>query len=109
MALEKLATFQQLEQMLQDNDMVLLLKNSITCPVSHEAYRQYEKLADEINNEVIYYLNVQEARPLSTEIAEKFSVKHESPQVLLFKNGILAWHASHWDITYQNLKDQFRR
>ncbi|QOY33858.1 bacillithiol system redox-active protein YtxJ [Anaerobacillus isosaccharinicus] len=103
MALEKLSTIEELDQLLQEKDRVLFLKNSTTCPVSHEAFRQYEELANELE-ETIYYLNVQEARPFSNQIAEQFAVKHESPQALLFKNGKVTWHDSHWKITYKNLK-----
>jgi bacillithiol system protein YtxJ len=106
MSLEKLTSFQELEQLIKEKDKVLFLKNSTTCPVSHEAFRQYEKFADELE-ESIYYLNVQESRPFSNEIAERFAIKHESPQVLLFNNDNVAWHTSHWNITYKNLKEKF--
>ena len=39
------------------------------------------------------------------EIAEKFDIKHESPQVLLFNNGEAAWNASHWKITNRAIKN----
>lgn len=37
-------------------------------------------------------------RPLSAAIAEKFEVTHQSPQLLVFQNGILCAHDSHHDI-----------
>lgn len=107
MALEKIARFEELKQLLQEKETLFLLKNSTTCPISHEAFRQYEKFADE-QVEPSYYLNVQEAKIFSNEIAETFSVKHESPQILLFKNGSITWHTSHWNITYKNLKEQLK-
>lgn len=106
MPLQKLSTFEELTHFLEEKQTLFLLKNSTTCPISHEAFRQYEKLGNE-SPETIYYLNVQEARPFSNEIAETYQVKHESPQVLLFKNKAITWHTSHWDITYKNLKEQF--
>lgn len=105
MALQKLTSTQELTQLLEGNKTFLLLKNSITCPISHEAYKQFEKLANELEDEKMYYLNVQEARDLSSEIAEAFAIKHESPQALLFKNGKVTWHTSHWKITYKALKE----
>ena len=39
------------------------------------------------------------------EIAEKFEIKHESPQVLLFNNGKAVWNASHWKITNRAIKN----
>ncbi|MCT8137344.1 bacillithiol system redox-active protein YtxJ [Anaerobacillus sp. CMMVII] len=106
MALEKLTVIDELVKVIEEKDKVLFLKNSTTCPISHEAFRQYEKFANEME-ENMYYLNVQEARSFSNEIAERFNVKHESPQVLLFKNGEVTWHASHWEITTKKLKEQY--
>ncbi|KAB2338865.1 bacillithiol system redox-active protein YtxJ [Cytobacillus depressus] len=87
----------------QGSDQLLVLKHSSTCPISQVAYEEYESFANEHEQLPLYYLIVQEDRPLSNYIAETFKVKHESPQALLFKNGELAWHASHWDITYDSL------
>ncbi|OIJ18224.1 hypothetical protein BKP45_11605 [Anaerobacillus alkalidiazotrophicus] len=104
MALIKLTSFQELDQLLQEKNSLILLKNSITCPISHEALQEYNKFATE-QEESVYYLNVQEERAFSNEVAEKFAIKHESPQVLLFKNKNVIWHTSHWNITYKNLKE----
>ena len=65
------------------------------------------ELAEQLDGTTLYYLNVQEARPLSNAIAEQFQVKHESPQALLFVDGELKWHASHWTLTYDELKKQW--
>jgi bacillithiol system protein YtxJ len=105
MSLQKITTMQDLDLSLQQKNTVLLLKNSTTCPISHEAFNEFEKLANDLEGETLYYLNVQEARQLSNEIAERFSIKHESPQVLLIKDGVVLWDASHWKITYKTLKE----
>jgi bacillithiol system protein YtxJ len=88
---------------LKKEDKFFLLKHSLTCPISHAAYQEYEKYAKENENVSAYYLAVQEARPLSNEIAEKFEIKHESPQAILIKNGDAIWNASHWKITNRSL------
>jgi bacillithiol system protein YtxJ len=82
---------------------VVILKNSTTCPVSHEAFKEYQKFASENEEEVFYYLNVQDARPLSNLIAEQSGVKHESPQVLIIEGNTVLWHDSHWNITRNKL------
>jgi bacillithiol system protein YtxJ len=56
----------------------------------------------------LYYLHVQEARALSNYIAETYSIKHESPQALLFKDGKVVWDASHWKITYASLQENVK-
>lgn len=46
---------------------------------------------------------VQEARDLSNKVASLTGVTHQSPQVLLIKDGKCVWNASHHDITAQKL------
>ncbi|WNS74629.1 bacillithiol system redox-active protein YtxJ [Bacillus sp. DTU_2020_1000418_1_SI_GHA_SEK_038] len=96
------------EQNLQAAEQFIVLKHSSTCPISQAAYEEYESFASEHENLPIYYLIVQEDRSLSNQIAEKFNIKHESPQVLLFKNGEVIWHASHWKITYDSLTNAIK-
>ena len=101
--LKKIDTFEKFEELLKQEDQFFILKHSLTCPISHAAYQEYEKYAAGDQKIATYYLAVQEARPLSNELAEKFEIKHESPQALLIKNGEAVWNASHWKITNKNL------
>lgn len=103
--LKKIETSEQFEELLKKEEKFYFLKHSLTCPISHAAYKEYEKFASENAGLPTYYLAVQEARPLSTEIAEKFSIKHESPQAILFGNGQALWNASHWKITNRTLQE----
>lgn len=91
------------EQILDAEEKLLVLKHSSTCPRSQAAYEEYEKFAGENESIHTYYLVVQEERLLSNYIAEKFHIKHESPQAILFKNGKVAWHESHWNVTFDSL------
>ncbi|MEH7250015.1 bacillithiol system redox-active protein YtxJ [Neobacillus niacini] len=103
--LKKIDTLEQFEEVLNQEDQFFLLKHSLTCPISDAAYKEYQKYAGEDESVPTYYLAVQDARPLSNEIAEKFEIKHESPQVLLFNKGEAIWNASHWKITNRSLKN----
>lgn len=87
---------------------VLLLKHSTRCPVSAEAHDQFLKhVAKEGLSELEYALVlVVESRPISNAVAEELGIKHESPQALLIRNGQSVWHASHWRITSDELKEQ---
>ncbi|MBB6452142.1 bacillithiol system protein YtxJ [Salirhabdus euzebyi] len=103
MGIQLIETREQFSK-LNDKTSFFLLKHSLTCPISGEAKDQYESFA--ANTSVpLYMLHVQEARPLSNEIAEQYKVKHESPQALLFSEGKIIWNASHWDITENTLKE----
>ncbi|MEH7390073.1 bacillithiol system redox-active protein YtxJ [Bacillus sp. JJ1503] len=99
---------EEFEQVMQASEQVMILKHSSTCPISQAAYEEYESFASEHENQQIYYLVVQEDRPLSNHIAEKYNIKHESPQALLINNGELAWHTSHWKITYDSLTNAIK-
>ncbi|MDQ1001187.1 bacillithiol system protein YtxJ [Neobacillus niacini] len=101
--LKKIDTVEQFEDLLKQEDKFFLLKHSLTCPISHAAYQEYEKYAGSDESIPAYFLAVQDARPLSNEVAEKFEIKHESPQALLIKNGEPVWNASHWKITNKSL------
>ncbi|MBM7585010.1 bacillithiol system protein YtxJ [Bacillus pakistanensis] len=99
----KINEIEEFEQLLNEHNRFFFLKHSLTCPVSGNAYDEYVTF---INNENIdgYYLAVQESRSLSNYIAEKFGIKHESPQAFLFIDGKPGWTASHWNITQKALK-----
>nr|WP_263325583.1 bacillithiol system redox-active protein YtxJ [Neobacillus sp. Marseille-Q6967] len=103
--MEKIESIEQFEDLLAKEEKFLFLKHSLTCPISHAAYQEYEKFSNENENVPAYYLAVQEARPLSNDIAEKFQIKHESPQVFLFSKGEPSWNASHWKITKKSLAE----
>ncbi len=105
--LNKIDTHEQLEELLKKEEKFYLLKHSLTCPVSHAAYQEFQKFADENQEVPAYYLAIQESRPLSNAIAEKFQIKHESPQAILFSNGNPIWNASHWKITKRSLASTF--
>ena len=103
MSFKKIEHKEEFQSLLSTHEKLLLLKNSTTCPISHEAYRETESFAEENNDLPVYYLNVQELRELSSEVADKFKIKHESPQALLFSGGEVTWNASHWKITKKEL------
>ena len=73
---------------------VILFKHSNTCGISALARRQMAKLEKPVG-----IIIVQKARALSNEIESRFALPHETPQVLIVRDGKLAWSASHFRIT----------
>ncbi|MGG1575543.1 bacillithiol system redox-active protein YtxJ [Fictibacillus sp. NRS-1165] len=108
MPLTKISDSEAFKKAINESRKVFVLKNSTTCPISHAAFEEYRKFAEE-QSENVYYLNVQEARPLSNQIAETYGIKHESPQVLLFENGEVKWNDSHWSITRSALEEHLNQ
>jgi bacillithiol system protein YtxJ len=83
----------------------LIFKHSTTCEISAMAKHRLETKWNFGTQEVEpYYLDLLKYRPVSREIAEKFEVHHESPQVLLIHNGECVYDASHLDISVAELR-----
>jgi bacillithiol system protein YtxJ len=57
---------------------------------------QYNLISEQAD---LYMLHIQHNRPLSNEIAQRFQVRHESPQLLIIKNGSVVKEASHGAIS----------
>jgi bacillithiol system protein YtxJ len=81
---------------------VLILKHSTTCSISAMALSRLERKWQKSDNEILkpYYLDLLRHRELSNEIATRYGVVHESPQVLIIRNGSCVYNSSHMDITY---------
>lgn len=78
---------------------VLVFKHSTRCSISFFAKKNFEAEWDKLPyNICLYYLDLISHRDVSNDLAERFSVRHESPQVLLIKNGECIYHASHHQI-----------
>jgi bacillithiol system protein YtxJ len=45
-------------------------------------------------------------RALSDQIAKDFGVAHESPQILVIREGKVVYHESHYGISYATLMAQ---
>ena len=75
----------------------LIFKYSSRCSISDVIKHRLEK--SEISLPVeFYFLDLIAYRELSNLIARIFDVRHESPQVLLIKNGECVYDASHFEI-----------
>lgn len=86
-------SFEELASRSKDRPVVIF-KHSLTCPISAAAYEQMAEFDGEIA-----LIEVQRARELSTEIENRFGIAHESPQVIVLRNGQVVWNASHFKIT----------
>jgi bacillithiol system protein YtxJ len=93
---QQLTDIKQLEQLKEQSFQapVLFFKHSTRCSISTMALNRFER---EWDNEQVqpYFLDLLNYREISSQIAEKFEVEHQSPQVLLIKDGICVYNASH--------------
>jgi len=85
---------------------VLLFKHSTTCGISARADRQMKKLlsSNPPENALYRLIVVQHARAVSNTVANQLGVPHESPQVIIVRDGKPVWTASHDDITEDRVR-----
>lgn len=82
----------------------VIFKHSTRCSISRFALKQFEKefdLKDEVD---AYFLDLLEHRDISNEIASRFGVLHQSPQLLLIKAGKSVYDVSNDAIDAGELK-----
>lgn len=107
--LTKLASLEELDDWLDRSRRapVWVFKHSLTCPVSAAALDEFLAFAADGGAAAgCALIEVQTARPLSDELSRRTGVCHESPQVLLLRDGKAVWHASHWRVTADRLRDE---
>jgi len=68
----------------------VLFKHSSTCGVSSRAHGEMSKLQQPVG-----LVTVQSARLVSDEIEKRWQIAHETPQVLIVRDGRIVWDASH--------------
>jgi bacillithiol system protein YtxJ len=85
---------------------VVIFKHSTRCSISKMALKQFEREYDLNDTVDAYFLDLIAHRDISNEIANKFNVYHESPQLILIKNGKAVYDVSHSDIDAEALKEK---
>jgi len=85
---------------------IMLFKHSTRCAISIMAKSRLERNWSKTENKVQpYYLDLLNFRDVSGYIAEKWLLKHESPQALIISKGELTFHISHEGITVDAIID----
>lgn len=87
----------------------LFFKHSPICPVSARAKTELERFLAARPEVPSALVDVLAARPLSQLLAAHSGVRHESPQALLFVDGVCVWSASHGAITRAALESAWQR
>lgn len=82
----------------------VVFKHSTRCGISRMVMNQFVESYDLTENDLdLYYLDLLNYRDVSNEVGYKFQVMHESPQILVIKNGVVVSHASHGAINDMEL------
>jgi bacillithiol system protein YtxJ len=84
----------------------LIFKHSTRCSVSHFVLREFKSnYGFSESDYTAYFLDLLTFRSISNAIASQFDVVHQSPQLLVIKNGKVVAHASHENINKIGLID----
>ncbi|MDC1199749.1 bacillithiol system redox-active protein YtxJ [Flavobacteriaceae bacterium] len=85
---------------------VVIFKHSTRCVISRMVLREFESSFAEHHLSVsLYILDLLTYREISNEIVSQFQVFHQSPQLIVIKNGEAIYHASHNEIKADAIKD----
>ena len=90
MSWNNLTEIDQIENIIKESyeTPCVILKHSKTCPISYAAKMRLEGDLKELASKAsLYYLDLLSYRAVSAAVADKLKVNHESPQVILIKNG----------------------
>ena len=81
----------------------VIFKHSTRCGISKMVMNQFVAAYNIDINADLYYLDLLNFRDVSNEAGYKFQVLHQSPQLLVIKNGVAVAHASHGAINEMDL------
>ena len=82
----------------------VFFKHSDTCGVSSRAFSEMARLPYPIGLVV-----VQHARSVSDEIEKRWRVSHETPQVLIVRDGTVLWNASHFQVKAADVESALKK
>jgi len=90
----------QIEGLIKEshNKTVAIFKHSTRCGVSRMVLNRFENKSINSENVIFYYLDLLEYRALSDVLASQFNITHQSPQLILLKNGEVKSHNSHFGL-----------
>lgn len=102
-----LSDMDTLDEIVKDSYVlpVAVFKHSTRCGISNMVLRQFEKEYNIEEGKVkLYFLDLLAYRDISNKVASKFNVPHESPQLIILKEGKVVYDGSHSSIKAHTLK-----
>lgn len=88
-----------------ENQPILIFKHSTRCSISSMALNRLERdwKSELSETSDAYFLDLIKNRDISNAVASTFNVDHQSPQVLIIKDGRCVYHNSHMGISYREI------
>ena len=102
--LDKMEQFDEIDEISQTKPVVLF-KHSTRCSISRMALKQFDSEFNYPEEKIDWYLlDLLNHRDLSNEIASRYNVMHQSPQIIVIRNGKAVFNESHDSISAEDLK-----
>jgi bacillithiol system protein YtxJ len=102
--LDKTEQFDEIDEISQTKPVVLF-KHSTRCSISRMALKQFDAEFNYPEEKIDWYLlDLLNHRDLSNEIASRYNIVHQSPQIVVIRNGKAVFNESHDSISAEDLK-----
>jgi bacillithiol system protein YtxJ len=102
--LDKMEQFDEIDE-ISKTKPVVLFKHSTRCSISRMALKQFDAEFNYPEEKIDWYLlDLLNHRDLSNEIASRYIVVHQSPQIVVIRNGKAVFNESHDSIAAEDLK-----
>ena len=104
-----LTHMEQLDELKEESAVqpVLIFKHSTRCNISRMALKNFEReYSIDVAQVKPYFLDLLEHRDISNEIASRFGVMHQSPQLIMLVDGKPVYSASHNEIDAETVKQK---
>ena len=92
-------TDEQVLELVFKAELAILFKHSTICAASGVAMEEMEIFVNDHPDVPVYVIDVRRQRPLSQKAAAFLGIEHESPQVIVIRNGLAVWNTSHFGVT----------
>lgn len=100
----------QLNQIITESSdtSIMIFKHSTRCHISRATLDRLERNWKdvEVPNVKPYFLDLISYRSISNAIADQFQVEHQSPQVLIIRNGKSVYDNSHYGIAFEDIREK---
>ncbi|MDR0792301.1 MAG: bacillithiol system redox-active protein YtxJ [Chitinophagaceae bacterium] len=102
----QLTEVEQIDKIIEDSFLQsqIIFKHSTRCSISSMALKRLER-SEPLPNVTYYFLDLIAHRNVSNEIAVRFGEEHQSPQLLLIKNGKCVYNESHTAIDIHEMAE----
>lgn len=103
-----LTSEKEVQELVNSGELSLIYKHSPRCMTSLMAFRNMKSGSETDYSIPFYIVDVIQNRDISRLVAEKFNIRHESPQVLIVKDGKCIFDTSHESIVLKDIASKIK-